>query len=64
MKELFKELLKPRSVITIMFYSTYCLLLLMGKPIDPNLEKIVWALLGFWFGEKIFNIAKNGGGKQ
>jgi len=56
-----KDLFKPRSIITIIFDGTFCILLLMGKTPDPILTNIVWALLGFWFGEKILRYAKNGG---
>jgi hypothetical protein len=54
------DLLKSRTIITLVFSGTYCVLCLTGKPIPQTLEKIVLGFILFWFGEKIIKYIKNG----
>ena len=47
------DLLKPRSIFTFMFFYTFCDLIHKGiMPPDP-LVKVVFALLGFWFVQRV-----------
>lgn len=58
------DLVKARTIITLVFSGTYCSLCVMQKPIPPTLEKIVLGFILFWFGEKIVKYIKNNGGKN
>lgn len=63
------DLLKARTILTGIFFITYCLLCFFVKPIPPLLEKIVLGLLGVWFGEKAIKwieekVKNNGGGQK
>jgi len=55
------DLLKARTIITLVFSLTFCILCIIAKPIPQTLDWIVKAFIGFWFGEKILKyiIEKN-----
>jgi len=50
-----KELLKPRTVFTCMFYGTLCYLIIRQMSVPDTLQNIVSVLLGYWFGSKKLN---------
>lgn len=55
--EILKELLKPRTLISIMLYATFCYLAIMGKITADAILAIVSALMTFYYSSKI---QKNG----
>ena len=46
------DLLKPRTIFAMMFYSTLCYLILRQFPVPDILNNIVSFLMGFYFGQK------------
>lgn len=57
------DLLKTRSVLTIIVFGTACYLASQGKPIPPTIDLGCKALFGVWFGEKAWSYIKNGNAK-
>ena len=55
------DLIKTRSVITILVFFTACILAIMGKPIPDLIALGCKGLFGVWFGEKAWAYIKNGG---
>lgn len=55
------ELLKPRSVLTIMVFLTACILSLNRLPIPALISDGCKGLFIVWFGEKALKYLKNGG---
>ena len=53
MKEIIKDLLRPRTLFAFMFYGSMCFLVLTSKEVPDTLNHIVSVLLGFYFGQKI-----------
>jgi len=51
--DVLKEAIKPRTVFALMFYATFCWLVLNEKPIPESLNNIVFSLISFWFGTKV-----------
>lgn len=49
------ELLKPRSIITLIVFSTACALTLMSKPIPDLIARGCEGLFVVWFGEKVLD---------
>ena len=47
-----EEILKPRTIFTMMFYAAFVYLILKGTPIPPELNTIISTLFGFWFGQR------------
>ncbi len=52
------ELLKPRSVITLMVFGTACILALTVQPIPVLIDWGCRGLFGFWFAEKTVGLIK------
>lgn len=50
--ELFEESVILQGFITVVFTGTYCYLIVTGHEVPNDLAKLVWAVLGFWFGSK------------
>lgn len=50
--ELFEESVILQGFITVVFTGSYCYLIVTGQEIPTDLAKLVWAVLGFWFGSK------------
>ena len=55
-----KEILKPRTLFALMFYGTFCYLILMDKHVPDALTNIITLLFGFYFGQR----AKKGNGNE
>jgi hypothetical protein len=53
-----KDLFKPRTIFTGLFYGVFCYLILKGIDVPPALNTIVSTLFGYWFGSR--NINHNG----
>lgn len=47
------ELLKPRTIFSFMLYATVCYLSIKQAPISDVIADSFFALMGFWFGEKV-----------
>lgn len=68
MKEFFKEfvirvfddLLSARTIFALMFYGTFCYLVLHKFQIPQELNSIISALLGYYFGSKGRTGGENG----
>jgi hypothetical protein len=52
MIEAISELLKPRTLFAFMFYSAFVSIILAGKEVPPELNTIISALMGYWFGNR------------
>lgn len=50
--EMFEESIILQGFITVAFAGTYCYLIVTGRQVPDGLEKLVWTVLGFWFGTK------------
>ncbi len=46
------ELLKPRTIIALLLYSTFCYLAVVGKIKEEAVISVVSVLMGFYFGDK------------
>jgi hypothetical protein len=51
--DVMKETIKPRTIFALMFYGTFCYLVLQEKPVPESLNNIVFSLISFWFGTKV-----------
>lgn len=51
-KEALGEWIKPRTIFSFMFYTTFLNLILSGLPIPPALNTIISTLFGYWFGSR------------
>lgn len=47
------EILKPRFIIALMFYSAYCYMIILSREVPDSLINIVSTLMGFYFGSKV-----------
>jgi len=43
---------KARTIFAFMFYATFCYLVLRQLPIPESLERLVYILMGFYFGQR------------
>jgi len=48
----FLEWIKPRTIFTFLFFTTFLNLILSGIEVHPALNTIISTLFGFWFGQK------------
>ena len=63
--DVFKEIIKPRTVFAFMFYATFCYLIMQQKPVPESLNNIVFSLISFWFGTRVGeNIGEKNGGTK
>ena len=58
------ELLKPRAIITFMFYGAATYLALKQLPLPPWLNDLIFTMQGFWFGSKVVTMQQQNGGGQ
>lgn len=59
-----QEILKPTTFFAMMFFSTFCFLVLKGIAIPDVLNNIVSMIVGFWFGKQSNETKKvNGNGE-
>ena len=56
------DLIKTRSVLTLLVFGTICVLALTGKQIPDLLALGGKVLMGVWFGEKAWTYIRNGKG--
>lgn len=52
MKDILKELFKPRTIFAGLFYISFCRLIDKQLPVPDALNNIVLILMGFYFGQK------------
>ena len=57
-----KDLIKPRFIFTFMFFATACYLMIIGSTVPNLLKNIIFSLMGFYYGEKIYR--SNNGNKK
>ena len=53
--KILESLLKPRTLFTLMFFSTFCYLIVTKNPVPAILNSVVSGLLGYYYGEKKTN---------
>jgi len=51
-KNLIKDLFKPRTLFATLFYCTFCFLILKNRTVPKELSTIVLMLLSFYFGQR------------
>ena len=47
---------KPRTIFALMFYATFCYLIIVDWVVPDILNSIVNLLMGFYFGQKVREI--------
>ena len=52
-KKIVTELLKPRTLFTLMFFGTACWLIVNQLPVPEFLKNICISLLSFYYGQKV-----------
>ena len=62
--DMIKKLLTPRSLFTMLFFSTLCYMLLKEKAIPQILSNTCTALLAFYFGSKVNKSGGNNGNQK
>ena len=62
-KQIIKDNLKPRSVITYINFFVLAFLLCKQLPIPDFLKDLIMVMQGFWFGSKAAQIQKGNGGQ-
>lgn len=58
MVKAFLELIKPRTLITFLFYGTFCYLVNKIEPMQAVsiLKSIVDMMMGYWFGSRAASV--------
>jgi len=49
---MFSDLIKPRTLFALMFYSAFIYLIIQEKKIPQELVLVVGSILGFYFGRR------------
>jgi hypothetical protein len=53
------EWTKPQTVFAAFFYFTFLLMISCGNPVPLLLERVVWGMMVFFYGNKLFkNVMK------
>lgn len=70
--ELVGESVIFQGILVVLVAGTYCGLMLMGRPVPEGLDRLVYVIVGFFFGGKQVvasakvakGVAKSGGAKK